>query len=66
MKKTIIILFLIIVIFASIQFALFLDDISDMTSATTVENNELKYDLETNNNKIIEQNQTEEVFYDYL
>jgi hypothetical protein len=66
MKKTIIILFLIIVIFASIQFALFLDDISDMTSATTVENSELKYDSEDNNNKIIEQNQTEQDFYDLL
>ena len=66
MKKAIILLFVIIVLFASIHFALFLDDVSDMTSAATVENNELKYDLEDDNNKVIEQNQTEQDFYDYL
>ena len=64
MKKTIIILFIIIVLFASIHFALFLDDVRDITSATTIESKELKYDSE-DNNKIIEQNQTED-FYDYL
>ena len=66
MKKAIILLFVIIVLFASIHFALFLDDVSDITGAPTVENNELKYDLEDDNNKVIEQNQTEQDFYDYL
>ncbi|MBW2987234.1 hypothetical protein KY336_01665 [Candidatus Woesearchaeota archaeon] len=65
MKKTVIIIFIIIVLFASVHFALFLDDVDDLTSATTIDSNELVCEQE-NSNKVKEQNKTEEDFYDYL
>ena len=71
MKKTIILLFIIIVLFASIHFALFLDDVSDITGAHTIEDEkQLQEKLEDNkNNNQIELEsieQTEHDFYDYL
>jgi len=70
MKKTIILLFIIIVLFASIHFALFLDDVTDITGAS-IKDNELKQEsaenIYTENKEDIEViTEKEEDFYDYL
>lgn len=65
MKKTALILFLIIVLFASIHVYLFLDDMTEITGAHSVENTDLNPGFEEDNINL-KQNQTEEDPYRFL